>query len=189
MTSMTSHHLVDRFWSVLRRAWWGGLLAIHIHPLLSTLQALLLEEFSFGRSLAVGALLALSTFFVLKIIDVRFLRSKTRREVLIAFWIITAMVHSNAAAGAIEVAAIAPTPVAVLAATAVVAAGALRSRRIRQRLRTLILTFTRQLAAQQTRFVLQRLNSNLMDALRMRLRLICTLLAAPRGPPLHGACS
>lgn len=127
MMQSGTKHLLDILWHIVRRVWWASLLAIHVHPFVSTIRGLMDDGLAVGRVLALAGLIALMTFFVLKIIDVRFLRHHTRPKALIIFWIVTAMVHNNAATVALEAVSSQPAPAAILAG-ATVAGIALRRR-------------------------------------------------------------
>jgi len=119
MMQSGTKHLLDLLWHVVRRVWWVSLLAIHAHPFISTIRGLMAEGFTLGPVLALIGLIGLITFFVLKILDVHFLRHHTRPKALIIFWIVAAMVHNNAATVALEAVSSQPAPVAILAGATV----------------------------------------------------------------------
>jgi len=116
--------LLDHAGSLIHRLWWVALLSVHLHPLISTMRGMVLEGVSPSRLMAMFVLLLLMTFFILKIINVSFLRHHARREALIVFWIVAALVHNNAATVALEAASAQPLPVAVLAGISVAGVGA-----------------------------------------------------------------
>ena len=115
---------LDHAGSIIHRLWWMALLAMHLHPMISTMRGMILEGVSPSRVMALLVLLLLITFFILKIVNVSFLRHHARREALIVFWVAAALVHNNAATAALEAATTQPLPVAVLAGASVVGVGA-----------------------------------------------------------------
>ena len=130
MKRYEARHLFDFLRAMVHRLWWVALLAVHVHPLISTMRFIILEGVTPGRSFALVGLILLIGFFILKIVDVPFLHHHARREALIVFWIIAALVHNNASTAALEAISNQPAPVAVLVGFSLTGAGA-ASRRSR----------------------------------------------------------
>lgn len=79
-----------------RRAWWALLILIHI-PVLGSVGRSLLAHPERGNWLALAALCLTVLVFVLKLLDVPFLRFRTRPGAAIVFLLICALVHRELA--------------------------------------------------------------------------------------------
>jgi len=124
MKRIGTQQFIDQLRSIAHRLWWVALLAVHLHPMISTMRSMVIDGVTPNLIMAMFVLLLLIGFFVLKIANVSFLRHHARREALIVFWVVAALVHNNAATAALEAATTQPLPVAVLAGASVVGVGA-----------------------------------------------------------------
>src|SRR5436190_10970984 len=85
-------------WNVLlRRVWWALLAMIHIAPLLGAMRTLIGEGPTGPRMVSATALSLAFAFFVLKLLDIGFLRWRMRRASFLAFALTCVLVHDDAA--------------------------------------------------------------------------------------------
>jgi len=154
MKRYEAQHFIDLVRSMTHRLWWMMLLAVHVHPLISTMRFMILEGVTPARLFAFFGLILLIGFFVLKIANVPFLRHHARREALIVFWIIAALVHNNASTAALEAVSTQPAPVAVLVGFSIAGSG---------------------VSSHRNRKKVVRFLRRLHDSLIARVRITCTL--------------
>jgi len=113
---------------MLRRAWWALLAIIHIAPLLGAMRTLIAEGPTGPRVVSTAALGLAFAFFLLKLLDVGFLRWRMRRASFLAFALTCVLVHDDAAPAAVRQAMLAELPTAI--AVSVVLAGLQRTGRL-----------------------------------------------------------
>ena len=125
------------------RAWWLLLILVHL-PALSGVGRSALNPTSDGPGLVMGLAIILSVlFFLLKLLDVRFLRIGSRRCEVVAFILAFALVHHHFAASAVGSAAMQQAPAAL--ATALAAAALSQGRRALRSIRSLAITLRQRL--------------------------------------------
>ncbi len=101
-----------------RRAWWMLLILIHV-PVLGSVGRSIFAHPEEGKWLPFVALCLTVLLFVLKLLDVRFLRFRTRRGATLAFLLVCAVVHHEVAASEVGREVLKQTP-AILAAGIIV---------------------------------------------------------------------
>jgi hypothetical protein len=121
--------------SIVRRAWWGLLVLIHAAPLLSATQSLVTASNIRGAVINCAVLWLACAFFVLKFLDVAFLRWRMRRSNWLTLALACALVHHDVVATAAD-RTIAQVPAAV-AVSALVEGWTSRARLIPEALRFL----------------------------------------------------
>lgn len=126
LLSIQIKHFFSR--AVLRRAWWLLLALIHVAPLFESMRWMVLEGMAGGRLLSGAAIWLTFTFFVLKFLDVGFLRWRMRRASVVAFVLACALVHDDAAPAAARSAMLSEMPGAI--AASVLMTGLLGSARL-----------------------------------------------------------
>lgn len=102
-----------------RRSFWLLLLLIHVAPLCSAVVILFSSGFSITAAMNLVLLLAAAAFFFLKLVDVRWLRWRSKRAAALSFVLICVLVHDGAAPQAARQALIAEFPTAVAVSVAV----------------------------------------------------------------------
>lgn len=99
----------SRIGAIARSLWWGGLILMHVPVLLSIGRSVLDRPATAG--VLAWSVLCLTVFlFVLKLLDVRFLRFRTRRTAVVAFVLACALVHHEVVASDAGQAVIRQTP-------------------------------------------------------------------------------
>lgn len=111
----------------LARAGWGALAAIHVPILVSVLGSIGggPSDGRVGSAIALGAAIGL---FVLKALDVRFLRLRSPRHACLAFCLATAIVHHDAVARCLDDRTV--VEAAVVVSTVIAVRGLARSRAV-----------------------------------------------------------
>ena len=93
---MTRLGRIHRLAPATRQVWWLLLILIHI-PVLASVGRTLLEHPEAGKWVAFVALCLTVLVFILKLLDVPFLRFRTRRGAALAFLLVCALVHREMA--------------------------------------------------------------------------------------------
>lgn len=159
-----------------RRLWWALLIAIHIPILYNVARVLILDDEA-GSWLAFIALLLTVSLFVLKFIDVRFLRFRTSRNGALVFIIACLFVHNEVAASEVTREVFQQAP--MILALGAVAVGARAARRqLRDLWRNLATTFARQLV------VAHPYAAVVSEPPSIARWFINSRLAIPRAPPI-----
>ena len=159
--------------SVAARAWWALLVLVHLPALASAGRSVIAEPA--GSNLLMGlALLLTVSVFILKLLNVRFLRF--RRHEALVFVLACAVAHHEVAVDDGAGAIIYQTPIAL--ATGVIIEGLFRARRVLRVAR-------RRLACPLARCLLaaRACRADATDALCCAQRVLLSRLAAPRAPP------
>ncbi|MCI0364315.1 MAG: hypothetical protein L0219_10560 [Phycisphaerales bacterium] len=90
----------QRLRAALRRAFWAVLALVHIAPVVGTTRALFLEGLTAPGAFKVLLLGLALAFFVLKLVDARFLRWRLGRRGTVAFVVTCALMHGDVSADA-----------------------------------------------------------------------------------------
>ena len=95
--------------AIVRSLWWGGLILVHV-PVILSIGRSVLDRPATAEVLAWSVLCLTVFLFVLKLLDVRFLRFRTRRTAVVAFALACALVHHEVVASDAGQAVIKQTP-------------------------------------------------------------------------------
>ena len=159
-----------------RRLWWALLIAIHI-PILANVARTLFIGAEPGSWLALIALCLTVLLFILKFIDVRFLRFRTRRNGALVFIVVCLFVHHEVTASEVTREVLQQAPMVLVFGVIAVGARAAR-RQLRDLWRELHTTFARQL-------VIAHPHGTVVAEPPLIVRwLINSRLAIPRAPPI-----
>ncbi len=160
--------------AIARSIWWGGLILVHV-PVLLSIGRSVLDRSATAEVLAWWVLCLTVFLFVLKLLDVRFLRFRTRRTAVVAFILGCALVHNGVVTSDAGQAVIKQTP--ALLATGLLIEGL---RRAHLKLRG----GWRLMAAAGGRDLLSaRVHKVVVQTLRVPQPAFVWHLGAPRAPP------
>ncbi len=159
-----------------RRLWWALLIAIHI-PILANVARTLFIGAEPGSWLALIALCLTVLLFILKFIDVRFLRFRTRRNGALVFILVCLFMHHEVTASEVTREVFQQAP--MILALGAVAVGARAARRqLRDLWRNLATTFARQLVVAHPYAIV------VSEPPSIARWFINSRLAIPRAPPI-----
>ncbi len=164
----------SRIGAIARSLWWGGLILVHV-PVLLSIGRSVLDRPATAEVLTWSVLCLTEFLFVLKLLDVRFLRFRTRRGAVISFLLVCAIAHHEVAVSEVAQGIVEQTP-------AVLLTGALVEglRRAHLRLRGA----WRLMAAAGRRDLLSaRVHEAVAQTLRVPQPAFVWHLGAPRAPP------
>lgn len=156
--------------------WWGLLIAIHI-PILANVGRTLFLGNERGSWLAFIALSLTVALFVLKFIDVRFLRIRSRQNGVIVFIVACLFMHHEVAASEVTREVLQQAPM-VLAIAAIAVGVRTARRQLRDLWRDLNTTFARQLIATHPH------GAVVAEPHTVVRWFITSRLAIPRAPPI-----
>ncbi len=164
----------SRIGAIARSLWWGGLILVHV-PVLLSIGRSVLDRPATAEVLTWSVLCLTVFLFVLKLLDVRFLRFRTRRTSVVAFALACALVHHEVVASDAGQAVVKHTP--ALLATGLLVEGL---RRAHLKLRGA----GRLMAAAGRRDLLSaRVHNLVVQTLRVPQPAFVWHLGAPRAPP------
>ncbi len=164
----------SRIGAIARSLWWGGLILVHV-PVLLSIGRSVLDRPATAEVLTWSVLCLTVFLFVLKLLDVRFLRFRTRRTAVVAFVLGCALVHHGVVASDAGQAVIGQTP--AILATGLLIEGLRRARRrLLGRWRGMAAAL-RGIPHSSLRF------ERVAEALRVPLPVLVSHLCAPRAPP------
>ena len=166
-----------------RRVWWALLILIHI-PVIGSVARSLLTHPDGGSWFAFAALTLTVLLFVGKLLDAPFLRFRTTRSAALAFLLVCALVHHEAAASEAGREVLKVASVALVAAVAV--EGFRRStRRLRQQLLRQIRKAYRRLAGALGLpvAIIRSWTAVRQAQLRLAAQILDARVCIPRAPP------